>query len=70
MAYVLEEGCVCVLLVVMLGVFLFTAVTFALTAREILGIAVDRVYSWAVHSTRGELFSVPVSVDREPGGQH
>ena len=69
MAYVLEEGCVCVLLVVMLGVFVFTAVSFALTAREILGIAVDRVHSWALN-TREELFSVPVSVDREPGGQH
>jgi len=69
-AYVFEEGCVCFLLVVMLGGFLFTAVSFALTAREILGIAVDRVHSWAVNPTRGEMFSVPVSVDREPGGQH
>ena len=68
--YAFGEACICVLLVVMLGGVLFTAVNFALIAREILGIAVDRVYSWAVNSTRGAVFSVPVSVDRDHGGQH
>ena len=70
MVYVFEEGCICVLLVIMLGGLLFTAVSFALIAREILGIAVGRVYFWAVNSTRGENFSMSVSVDREHGGQH
>ena len=68
--YAFEEGCVCVLLVVMLWGLLFTVVSFALIARAILGITVDRVYSWAVNSTRGELFSVPASVDTKHGGQH
>jgi hypothetical protein len=68
--YVFEEGCVCVLFVVMLGGFLFTAASFALIACEILGIAVDRVYSWAANPTRGKMFSVPVSVDGEHGAQH
>lgn len=69
-AYVLEESCVCVLLVVMLGGFLFTAVSVALIARELLGTAADRLYSWAVNSTREELFSVPLSVDRQRSGQN
>ena len=71
MAYVLEEGCLCILLVVMLGGLLFTAVSLALIAPEILRIAVRRVYSWAVNSTRGQLLSsMRVIVDREHAGHH
>jgi len=70
MVYALEEGCVCILLVVMLGGLLYTAVSLALIAREILGITVRRVYSWVANSTRGQLFSMRVSADREHGGQH
>ena len=70
MVYILEESCVCILLVVMLGSLLYTAVSFALIAREILGNVLRRVYSWAVNSARGELFSMPVSVGRERGGRH
>jgi hypothetical protein len=67
-AYVLEEGCVCVLLAVMLVGVLFTGAGLALAAREFLGIGVDRIYPLARNQARGEPFSVPVSADSEHGG--
>ena len=67
-AYVLEEGCVCVLLVVMLVGVLFTGAGLVLIAREFLGIAVDRIYPLADNLARGKPFSVPVSADGEHGG--